>query len=66
MSARIPNYNLVKCHEQYKDLFDRVKRISLSVIPHAFKFIILDNHTNKIISIEQYEETYGKAETVTS
>jgi omega-6 fatty acid desaturase (delta-12 desaturase) len=66
MSARIPNYNLVKCHEQYKDLFDRVKRISLSEIPHAFKFIIWDNHTNKIISIEQYEETYGKAETVTS
>jgi omega-6 fatty acid desaturase (delta-12 desaturase) len=64
MSARIPNYNLVKCHEQYKHLFDRVKRISLSEIPHAFKFIIWDNHTQKIISIEQYEATYGETETV--
>ena len=63
MSARIPNYNLVKCHDQYQHLFDRVKRISLSEIPHAFKFILWDNHTNKIISIEQYETTYGKAAT---
>lgn len=62
LSARIPNYNLVKCHEQYKHLFDRVKRISLSEIPHAFQFIIWDNHTSKIISVEQYEERYGNVE----
>ena len=62
LSARIPNYNLVKCHEQYKHLFDRVKRISLSEIPHAFQFIIWDNHTSKIISVAQYEERYGNVE----
>jgi len=62
LSARIPNYNLVKCHEEYQHLFDRVKRISLTEIPHAFKFIIWDNHTNKIISVEQYEATYGNVE----
>lgn len=60
MSARIPNYNLVKCHMQYKHLFDRVKRISLSEIPHAFKFILWDNYKNKIISIEQYEAIYKR------
>lgn len=62
LSARIPNYNLVKCHEQYKHLFDRVKRISLNEIPHAFQFIIWDNHTSKIISVAQYEERYGNVE----
>jgi omega-6 fatty acid desaturase (delta-12 desaturase) len=60
LSARIPNYNLVKCHEQYKHLFDRVRYIKLSEIPSAFKFIIWDNHTSKIISVEQYEAIYGE------
>jgi omega-6 fatty acid desaturase (delta-12 desaturase) len=60
LSARIPNYNLVKCHEQYKHLFDSVRRIKLSEIPTAFKFIIWDNHTSKIISVEQYQASYGE------
>jgi omega-6 fatty acid desaturase (delta-12 desaturase) len=60
LSARIPNYNLVKCHEQYKHLFDRVRRIKLTEIPSAFKFIIWDNHTSKIISVEQYDAIYGE------
>lgn len=59
LSARIPNYNLVKCHKEYKHLFDRVKRISLKDIPHAFQFIIWDNHNSKIISLEQYQAQYG-------
>jgi omega-6 fatty acid desaturase (delta-12 desaturase) len=62
LSARIPNYNLVKCHNEYKHLFDSVKRISLTEIPHAFQFIIWDNHSNKIISVEQYETQYGQIE----
>ncbi len=60
LSARIPNYNLVPCHKQYKHLFDRVRRISLKEIPHAFEFIIWDNHTSKIISVEQFEQQYGQ------
>ena len=62
LSARIPNYNLVKCHEKYHHLFDRVRRIKLSEIPNAFKFIIWDNHTNKIISVEQYEAYYSEVD----
>ena len=57
LSARIPNYSLVKCHNEYKHLFETVRRIKLREIPHAFKFILWDNHTSKIISIEQYEST---------
>jgi omega-6 fatty acid desaturase (delta-12 desaturase) len=59
LSARIPNYHLVKCHQEYQHLFEGVRRIKLSEIPHAFKFIIWDNHTNKIISVEQYESLYA-------
>lgn len=62
LSARIPNYSLVKCHNQYKHLFDSVRRIKLSEIPNAFKFILWDNHTSKIISVEQYEANYGEVE----
>ena len=37
LSARIPNYNnLIKFYEQYKHLFDSVKRIKLSEIPMLF------------------------------
>ena len=62
LSARIPNYNLVKCHEQYKHLFDSVKRIKLSEIPNAFQYILWDNHTHSIISISQYNERYKISE----
>lgn len=58
LSARIPNYNLVKCHQQYKALFDRVKRISLREIPHAFNYILWDNHSQTIISVEQFNTRY--------
>ena len=59
LSPRIPNYSLVKCHNEYQHLFDSVKRIKLTEIPHAFKFIIWNNHTNKIISVEQYDILYA-------
>ena len=62
LSARIPNYSLVKCHNEYQHLFDSVKRIKLSEIPHAFNFIIWDNHTNRIISVKQFEQRYGNGE----
>lgn len=60
LSARIPNYNLVKCHQQYKPLFERVKRISLREIPHAFNYILWDNHTQTIISVEQFNTRYAQ------
>lgn len=62
LSARIPNYSLKKCHEEYQHLFETVRRIKLSEIPNAFKYIIWDNHTSKIISTEQYEAVYGSVE----
>ena len=59
MSARIPNYNLVACHEEFAHLFESVTRLTLKDIPYSFQFILWDNHQNKIISVDQFNERYG-------
>lgn len=56
MSAGIPNYNLAQCHKEYAHLFDDVTRIRLRDINNAFKFILWDEASRKIISIAQYEQ----------
>ena len=40
LSARIPNYCLVKCHAEYQQLFSDVARVKLSQIPTALKHIL--------------------------
>jgi len=55
LSARIPNYNLRACHEQYRDLFKGVKRLSLKDVPHSMRFIIWDEQQSTLITPEQYE-----------
>lgn len=59
LSARIPNYNLKACHQEYRHLFSNVKRLSLKDIPHAFGFIIWDENNQTLISTEQYESLYA-------
>lgn len=59
LSARIPNYNLVKCHNEFSYLFESVTRLTLRDIPYSFNFILWDNHQNKIISVEQFNQRYG-------
>ena len=56
LSARIPNYKLVACHEEYKHLFDSVTRIKLSQVGAAFKHILWDNHTGRMITVAQFDE----------
>lgn len=60
LSARIPNYNLAKCHDEYQSLFTTVRRITLKEIPYAFNFILWDNHTSRIISVEQFNKVYDQ------
>jgi len=57
ISASIPNYNLAKCHREYTHLFTEVTRIRLRDISHAFKHILWNINEQKIISIEQYEQS---------
>ncbi len=56
LSARIPSYNLVQCHNENHSLFKGVKRLTIRDIPAAFKHIIWDEEKQQLISIEQCEQ----------
>ena len=56
LSARIPNYCLLKCHREYGHLLADVPRIRLSEVPKALKFILWDTRVHRIISIAEYEQ----------
>lgn len=56
LSARIPNYRLVKCHDEYQHLFSDVTRIKLSQIPGALKYILWDTRSRRIISVAEYQQ----------
>jgi len=58
LSAAIPNYNLVQCHQEYQDLFTDVTRIKLSGIHHALKCILWDRSAQRIISVSEYRQHY--------
>lgn len=50
MSARIPNYNLARCHREYAHMFDDVTRIRLGDIAKSFRHILWDTEHQKIIT----------------
>ena len=54
LSAKIPNYRLAQCHNEYQDLFSDVTRIELSGIPEALKCILWDTGHRRIISTAEY------------
>lgn len=56
LSSYIPNYNLAKCHEEYKSLFTEVKRIRLRDVPSVMKNILWDSEAKRIITVGEYEE----------
>lgn len=56
LSARIPNYCLVACHDEYQHLFTGVRRIRLSEIPHAVKHILWDTRARRIVSVAEYRQ----------
>jgi acyl-lipid omega-6 desaturase (Delta-12 desaturase) len=56
LSANIPNYRLVACHEEYKHLFDRVTRVKLSEVLGALDCILWDIRAQRIISISEYRQ----------
>jgi omega-6 fatty acid desaturase (delta-12 desaturase) len=55
LSASIPNYRLVACHNEYDDAFTEVKRIKLSAIRPALKCILWDRERQCIISVAELE-----------
>lgn len=56
LSARIPNYCLAKCHNEHRSLFADVKRIKLSQIPRAMRYILWDTQSRCIISVAEYRQ----------
>jgi omega-6 fatty acid desaturase (delta-12 desaturase) len=56
ISARIPNYNLALCHQEYAHLFEKVYRLRLSDIAKSFKYILWDSEGQRIISVAQYNQ----------
>jgi len=56
LSANIPNYRLVECHNEYRDLFAGVTRVKLSNVPGALQCILWDKHAQRIISVSEYRQ----------
>jgi acyl-lipid omega-6 desaturase (Delta-12 desaturase) len=55
LSANIPNYCLVECHNEYQHLFDKVTRVKLCQVLGALQCILWDTRTQRIISIAEYQ-----------
>ena len=55
LSARIPNYCLVKCHNEFEHLFVDVTRVKLSQFHSALKCILWDTRAQRIISVLEYQ-----------
>jgi omega-6 fatty acid desaturase (delta-12 desaturase) len=57
LSANIPNYFLVKCHNEYQHLFLGVTRVKLSQVHNALKCILWDVRAQQIISVAEYRQS---------
>jgi omega-6 fatty acid desaturase (delta-12 desaturase) len=56
ISASIPNYCLVDCHNEYQHLFMDVRRLKLSQIYDAMQCILWDRRAQRIISVREYRQ----------
>jgi acyl-lipid omega-6 desaturase (Delta-12 desaturase) len=56
LSASIPNYRLVACHDEYQHLFSGVTRVRLCGVLDALKCILWDRHAQRIISVAEYQQ----------
>ncbi len=56
LSARIPNYCLVQCHNENTNLFTGVTRIRLSEIPRSLQYILWDSQARRLITVAEYAE----------
>jgi omega-6 fatty acid desaturase (delta-12 desaturase) len=61
LSAKIPNYRLTECHNEYRDLFSDVTRVKLVHIHKALKYILWDTRAQRIISVAEYRQQMNQA-----
>jgi acyl-lipid omega-6 desaturase (Delta-12 desaturase) len=62
LSATSPNYCLVACHNEHRQLFAGVTRIRLSQIPRALKYILWDTTARRIVSVAEVQRPMGRME----
>lgn len=55
LSARIPSYCLVACHEENAALFSEVRRIRLAQVPAALRCILWDTPAQRIVSVAELQ-----------
>lgn len=60
LSARIPNYKLRECHEEYAHLFESVPRIRLKDIVKSFKYILWDEASGRLITVDEFHQRYSQ------
>jgi omega-6 fatty acid desaturase (delta-12 desaturase) len=61
LSAKIPNYCLIGCHNEDRHLFADVTRVKLSQVPNALKYILWDTRAQQIISVAEYRQQMNQA-----
>jgi acyl-lipid omega-6 desaturase (Delta-12 desaturase) len=59
ISAKIPNYRLMQCHEENADLFADVRRVTLSQIYSSLQCLIWDTQAERIISFDEFHRQRG-------
>jgi acyl-lipid omega-6 desaturase (Delta-12 desaturase) len=55
LSARIPSYCLVACHDENAALFSQVRRIRLAQVPAALRCILWDTLAQRIVSVAELQ-----------
>ena len=61
LSARIPNYRLAACHEQYEAAFSSVRRLRIGDVAGSLKYVLWDADTRRIISVAEYQQARSAA-----
>jgi acyl-lipid omega-6 desaturase (Delta-12 desaturase) len=56
LSANIPNYRLVECHDEYQHSFANVTRVKLGEVVGALDYILWDSRARRIISVAEYHQ----------
>jgi omega-6 fatty acid desaturase (delta-12 desaturase) len=64
LSARIPNYRLIGCHDEYGYLFTDVTRVKLAQVPKALKYVLWDARAQRIISVAEYRQQMHQPQVV--
>jgi omega-6 fatty acid desaturase (delta-12 desaturase) len=55
LSAKIPNYRLMQCHEENKELFADVRRVKFNEIYRSLQCLLWDAHAQRIVSFEEFD-----------